>query len=103
MVRVALLYAGMLPALTKRPVTVGFTPLLAKDSTNDEPGRVINISSIAGFSPIADRSRLAGEGRGLWSCLSCSPSIRFTSAELLLDHTSKAAGTQPASQYDYSN
>ncbi|KAH9000910.1 rhamnolipids biosynthesis 3-oxoacyl-reductase [Lactarius hatsudake] len=48
-------------------VTAGLAPLLAKDSTNHEPGRVINISSIAGFSPHAGGSRLAGDGNGLWS------------------------------------
>jgi hypothetical protein len=51
-------------------VTVGFTPLLAKDSNNHDPARVINISSIAAFSPIADHSKLAGKGNGLWSCQS---------------------------------
>jgi len=59
-------------------VTVGFTPLLAKDSTNHDPARVINISSIAGISPIASGIMLAGTGNGVWSCLSCSL-LLFTS------------------------
>jgi hypothetical protein len=49
-------------------VTAGFTPLLAKDSNNHDPARVINISSIAALSPISNRSKLAGAGNGLWSC-----------------------------------
>jgi len=63
-------------------VTVGFTPLLAKDSTNNDPGRVINISSIAGFSPIADRSRLAGKGRGLWSYHTSKAAVNHLTSQL---------------------
>lgn len=48
-------------------VTAGLTDLLAKDSTNIEPARVVNISSVAGLSPVADGSALAEEGHGLWS------------------------------------
>ena len=64
----------MLSTDLERPVTVGFTPLLAKDSTNHDPARVINISSVAAFSPIASGSKLASGDNGLWSCLSC---LRF--------------------------
>ncbi|THH21380.1 hypothetical protein EW146_g139 [Bondarzewia mesenterica] len=57
-------------------LTSGFTELLAKDSTNTNPGRVINMSSVAGLSPVAEGSRVSAPGTGLWSY-----------------HTSKAAGT----------
>ena len=44
------------------------TELLAKDATSFEPGRVINISSVAGFLSTATGSKLAGDNNGLWSC-----------------------------------
>jgi hypothetical protein len=67
MVRATLIFF-ILPTDLERPVTVGFTPLLAKDSTNHDPARVINISSIAGFSPIADGLMVASGDNGVWSC-----------------------------------
>ena len=50
------------------PVTVGLTPLLAKDSTNHDPARVINISSIAAISPISTGTNVTGGENGVWSC-----------------------------------
>ena len=44
------------------------TELLAKDATADDPGRVINISSVAAAHTLAMGSSLAGAGNGLWSC-----------------------------------
>ena len=61
----------MRPTNLERPVTVGFTPLLAKDATNHDSARVINISSVAGLSPIASGTKLSSSSNGLWSCLSC--------------------------------
>ncbi|KAF8528185.1 rhamnolipids biosynthesis 3-oxoacyl-reductase [Hysterangium stoloniferum] len=43
-------------------LTQGLTDLLAKDSNNQDPGRVINISSVAAFNPIAEGSRVSAEG-----------------------------------------
>lgn len=43
------------------------TELLAKDSTNYDPGRVINISSVASKSTNAEQRYAAG-GSGTWSC-----------------------------------
>jgi len=63
-------------------VTVGFTPLLAKDSNNRDPARVINISSIAAFSPIADRSKLAGQGNGLWSYHTSKAAVNHLTSQL---------------------
>ncbi|KZS98804.1 rhamnolipids biosynthesis 3-oxoacyl-reductase [Sistotremastrum niveocremeum HHB9708] len=48
-------------------MTSGLTELLAKDSTNQDPGRVINISSVAGIQTVAEGSSLAEKGQGLWS------------------------------------
>jgi len=48
-------------------LTAALSPLLAKDATNLAPGRVINISSIAGISPRTEESKLANDGDGLWS------------------------------------
>ena len=44
------------------------TDLLAHDATADDPGRVINVSSMAALSTVAAGSPLAGVGNGLWSC-----------------------------------
>ncbi|KAH9174812.1 rhamnolipids biosynthesis 3-oxoacyl-reductase [Lactarius sanguifluus] len=63
-------------------VTAGLAPLLAKDSTNHEPGRVINISSIAGFSPHAGGSRLAGDGNGLWSYNTSKAAVNHLTSQL---------------------
>lgn len=47
-------------------VIAGLSGLLIKDSTNIDPGRIINISSIAGLSPFAE-DRLSGAGMGTYS------------------------------------
>ncbi|KAH8114189.1 rhamnolipids biosynthesis 3-oxoacyl-reductase [Phellopilus nigrolimitatus] len=48
-------------------MTAGLADLLAKDATSLDPGRVINISSVAGVSAHTEGSSLAAEGSGLWS------------------------------------
>jgi len=48
------------------------TDLLAKYSNNQDPGRVINIASVAGFVTSADGGSLSAKGSGTWSCRSCS-------------------------------
>lgn len=48
-------------------MTSGLTPLLAQGATNINPGRVINISSVAGISPSASDTGLGDAGTGLWS------------------------------------
>lgn len=48
-------------------MTQGLTNLLEKDSTNRDPGRVINISSIAAFETRALGSSIAAKDNGLWS------------------------------------
>ncbi|KAI0701851.1 rhamnolipids biosynthesis 3-oxoacyl-reductase [Cytidiella melzeri] len=48
-------------------LTVALTELLAKDSDSMDPGRVINISSVAAINTLATESGLAAKGNGLWS------------------------------------
>lgn len=47
-------------------MTAGLTELLAKDATNMDPGRVINISSTASVDPTCEGS-LSEAGNGTWS------------------------------------
>ncbi|KAF6758257.1 rhamnolipids biosynthesis 3-oxoacyl-reductase [Ephemerocybe angulata] len=47
-------------------MTAGLSDLLAKDATNADPGRVINISSVASVEPSAEGS-LSADGNGTWS------------------------------------
>ncbi|GAA5894182.1 hypothetical protein JCM5296_004677 [Sporobolomyces johnsonii] len=48
-------------------MTAGLSQLLSADATSTDPGRVVNISSIAGLDPQADNSLLSDPGLGLWS------------------------------------
>ncbi|CAE6466336.1 unnamed protein product [Rhizoctonia solani] len=48
-------------------MTSGLSELLQKDATALDPGRVVNISSVAGKDPIAHDTGLANKGQGLWS------------------------------------
>ncbi|CAE6473993.1 unnamed protein product [Rhizoctonia solani] len=48
-------------------MTSGLSELLQKDATAIDPGRVVNISSVAGKDPIAVDTGLASKGQGLWS------------------------------------
>jgi len=63
-------------------VTAGLTPLLAKDSTNHDPGRVINISSIASVSALAAGSRLANDGNGHWSYNTSKAAVNHLTSQL---------------------
>jgi len=48
-------------------LTSALTPLLAKGSNNLDPGRVINIASVAGLDPVAEGTSLGEANHGLWS------------------------------------
>ncbi|KAG8972838.1 hypothetical protein FRB90_010137, partial [Tulasnella sp. 427] len=48
-------------------LTVALTDLLAKDSTAEDPAKVINISSNAAFSAHADDSAMGNRGNGVWA------------------------------------
>ncbi|KAI0044439.1 rhamnolipids biosynthesis 3-oxoacyl-reductase [Auriscalpium vulgare] len=63
-------------------VTAGLTELLAKDSTNREPGHVINISSIAGISPNAESKKVASAGSGLWSYNTSKAAVNHLTSQL---------------------
>ncbi|KAI0267297.1 rhamnolipids biosynthesis 3-oxoacyl-reductase [Gloeopeniophorella convolvens] len=63
-------------------VTAGLTPLLEKDSTNHDPARVINISSVAAFSPHAAGTQLAGPGNGLWSYNTSKAAVNHLTSQL---------------------
>jgi len=49
-------------------IVPSLTPLLEKDATAIDPGRVINISSTASVYLRAEGSELSSPGHGLWSC-----------------------------------
>jgi len=48
-------------------MTQGLSDLLSKDATNVNPGRVINISSVASITPSAQGRATSAEGHGTWS------------------------------------
>ncbi|CAD6563665.1 MAG: hypothetical protein CYPHOPRED_000016 [Cyphobasidiales sp. Tagirdzhanova-0007] len=48
-------------------LTVALTPLLAKNATNLDPGRIINIASVAGLDSQAEGTALGDADMGLWS------------------------------------
>jgi len=70
-------------------VTAGLTPLLVKDSTNLDPARVINISSVAGLSPHTE-SPLSGEGNGTWS---------YNTSKAAVNHLTKALAVKLGPQH----
>lgn len=63
-------------------LTVAFTDLLAKDATNTDPGRVINISSIAGLTPIAFDHRVSDDVKGLWSYNTSKAAVNHLTTQL---------------------
>lgn len=73
------------------------TDYLEKEATATDPGRVINISSVAGVSAFAEGSPLAGKGNGLWSCEWSKHGQPYSYAYVeptnsKIDNTSKGAG-----------
>jgi len=63
-------------------VTAGLTPLLTKGATNTDPGRVINISSVAGLDPQAEATGLAAKGNGLWSYNTSKAAVNHLTSQL---------------------
>ena len=59
------------------------TDLLAKDATNTDPGRVINISSINSLQANTETAETSPEGHGLWSCESLSDLLVVTAYRLV--------------------
>jgi hypothetical protein len=60
--------------ILKKLATVGLETLLAKGATAQNPGRVINIASVAGIATgdvtAGDAGGLAAPGTGTYSCMS---------------------------------
>ncbi|KAG8708397.1 hypothetical protein FRC09_001272 [Ceratobasidium sp. 395] len=48
-------------------MTSNLSGYLQKDATALDPGRVVNISSVAGSDTVADETGLSAKGQGLWS------------------------------------
>jgi NAD(P)-dependent dehydrogenase (short-subunit alcohol dehydrogenase family) len=71
-------------------MTAGLSELLAKDADNQDPGRVINISSTASVEPSAEGALSAG-GNGTWSCQCLSSSSPSSILTMTTDQPSKAA------------
>ncbi|KAH9974172.1 rhamnolipids biosynthesis 3-oxoacyl-reductase [Lactifluus volemus] len=63
-------------------ITVGLTPLLAKDSTNHDPARVINISSISAISPISAGTSVIGGNNGVWSYNASKAAVNHLTSQL---------------------
>lgn len=59
---------SMLYICTLYTTILSLADLLAKDSVATDPGRVINISSVASVNAHAEGSAVADKGMGLWSC-----------------------------------
>ncbi|PFH53550.1 hypothetical protein AMATHDRAFT_1202 [Amanita thiersii Skay4041] len=64
-------------------MTAGLAPLLIKDSTNRDPGRVINISSTASVEPICE-GPLSSEGNGTWSYQPSKAAVNHLTSALAL-------------------
>ncbi|KAH9903509.1 NAD-P-binding protein [Cubamyces lactineus] len=71
-------------------MTAALTPLLAKDATNFDPGRVINISSVAGLLTTAQESKLSSPDHGLWS---------YGTSKAALNHLTILLATTLAGKY----
>jgi len=63
-------------------LTSNLTPLLEKDATATDPGRVINISSTASVHLRAEGSGLASPGNGLWSYSASKAAVNHLSSTL---------------------
>ncbi|OSX56861.1 hypothetical protein POSPLADRAFT_1062368 [Postia placenta MAD-698-R-SB12] len=63
-------------------LTVGLTAVLAKDATNEDPGRVINISSIAGLTPTPYDHRVSTDTHGLWSYNTSKAAVNHLTTQL---------------------
>ncbi|GBE89778.1 rhamnolipids biosynthesis 3-oxoacyl-reductase [Sparassis crispa] len=63
-------------------MTVGLTDLLAKGSTNVDPGRVINVSSVASLIATSTETSLAAKGSGLWSYATSKAAVNHLTSQL---------------------
>lgn len=65
-------------------MTAGLSDLLSKDSTNLDPGRVINISSTASVDPQSEGSGLSDLGNGTWSYQPSKTAVNQLTSQLAL-------------------
>lgn len=63
-------------------LTVALTDLLAKDATNIDPGRVINISSIAAIVTNPAAELVGASGSGLWSYNTSKAAVNHLTSQL---------------------
>jgi len=63
-------------------VTQGLTELLAKNSTSHDPGRVINISSVASFRANSEGGKLSAAGSGVWSYSTSKAAVNHLTSNL---------------------
>ncbi|KAF8162713.1 hypothetical protein B0H34DRAFT_794499 [Crassisporium funariophilum] len=64
-------------------MTAGLSDLLIKDSTNTDPGRVINISSTASVEP-GSEGALSADGNGTWSYQPSKAAVNHLTSQLAL-------------------
>ncbi|TEB31322.1 rhamnolipids biosynthesis 3-oxoacyl-reductase [Coprinellus micaceus] len=64
-------------------MTAGLTELLAKDSNNADPGRVINISSTASVDPSSE-GLLSADGNGTWSYQPSKAAVNHLTSSLAI-------------------
>lgn len=64
-------------------MTAGLSDLLAKDATNRDPGRVINISSTSSIDPQSE-SLMSSEGKGTWSYQPSKAAVNHLTSALAL-------------------
>jgi len=75
-------------------LTVAVTDVLALGATNLDPGRVINIASVAGLSSQAEGTGLSSSGMGLWS---------YNSSKAAAIHLTRTQATTLATRYIVAN
>jgi len=63
-------------------MTAGLTDYLEKDASSTDPGRVINISSVASVSAHAEESAVAAEGHGVWSYNTSKAAVNHLTSQL---------------------
>ncbi|CCM05482.1 uncharacterized protein FIBRA_07703 [Fibroporia radiculosa] len=69
-------------------LTVALTDVLAKDATNIDPGRIINISSVSAHVP-SPYGNLSGDGNGTWSYSASKAAVNHLTTQLASSLASK--------------
>ncbi|CAE6395523.1 unnamed protein product [Rhizoctonia solani] len=77
-------------------MTSGLSELLQKDATALDPGRVVNISSVAGKDPIAHDTGLASKGQGLWSYNTSKAAVNHLTTTMAVTLAPKFVTCEPS-------